>query len=354
MDWVELRIAEVVQETADSRSFVLDVPAGLEDRFAYRAGQFLTFEVQIDGARLLRCYSLASCPELGERPKVTVKRIDDGRVSNWMNDRLAAGDTVRVLPPGGRFVLRDAARPLLLFAAGSGITPVIALVKSALTGTARPVRLVYANRDRASTIFASEVDALAAAHPERLSLALHHDVDAGFLDAAGAGVHAQGWAHGDCYVCGPGPFMDVVVAGASAAGVEEERLFIERFESPPDGQAPGAADPSQSDPSQSDRAPTPAEAGEVAPETLTIRLEGTTTEVPYDGRSTVLAAAQAAGLDPPYACTEGFCGSCAARLASGRAEMGANDVFNKNEVAQGHVLTCQARVVAGPCEVVYE
>ena len=160
-----LRIQRIVAETDDARSYVLDVPDELRDAFAYDAGQFCTFRVLVDGEPQLRCYSMSSAPGVDPDLQVTVKRVPDGRVSNWMHDRLAEGDEIEVTLPAGVFCLEPGEGDLVLFAAGSGVTPVFSLVKTALATTRRRVHLFYANRDRESTIFAAALDALAEAHP---------------------------------------------------------------------------------------------------------------------------------------------------------------------------------------------
>src|SRR5438094_5897110 len=130
-----LRVARVVPETADASSFVLDVPTELEDAFAYEAGQFCTFRVLVDEEPYVRCYSMCSSPELGEDLQVTVKRVPGGVVSNWMNDALSAGDVVDVAPPAGFFRLATGTGDLVMLGAGSGITPIISPVKTALATT---------------------------------------------------------------------------------------------------------------------------------------------------------------------------------------------------------------------------
>ena len=147
----ELRVAEVIVETHDSCSIVFDIPERLKALFRYKAGQFLSFKIPFDGMVLVRSYSLSSSPDTDTDVKVTVKRVEEGRISNWLNDQLRAGDSLMVVPPGGLFVLGDQARGIVLFAGGSGITPVISLIKSALATTGRSVRLVYSNRDERST-----------------------------------------------------------------------------------------------------------------------------------------------------------------------------------------------------------
>ena len=152
-----LLVAAVIDETADTRSFVLDVPADLADKYAYVAGQYCTFRATIDGSSVVRCYSMSSAPEVGDRLTTTVKRVPTGRMSNWMNDALAAGDTIEVMPPAGLFVLHDTDAPIVAFAGGSGITPVLSIIKSALASTHRSILLVYANRSVDAVIFAAEL-----------------------------------------------------------------------------------------------------------------------------------------------------------------------------------------------------
>src|SRR5690349_7727736 len=142
----ELRVAAVVDETADTRSFVLDVPEELAAAFTYRAGQYCTFRATIDGEPVVRCYSMSSAPEIGEPLTTTVKRVVDGRMSNWMNDALHVGECIEVMPPAGLFMLTDRDAPIVAFTGGSGVTPVFALVKSALATTTRPMLLIDANR----------------------------------------------------------------------------------------------------------------------------------------------------------------------------------------------------------------
>src|SRR4051812_27156678 len=178
-----LRIARVVPETADATSFVFDVPSELADRFAYAPGQFLTFRVHVGSETPLRCYSMSSSPAVDDELQVTVKRVPGGVVSNWMIDTLRPGDTVEATYPAGVFCLGSGDHELVAFSGGSGITPVFSLVKAALATTRRPVRLLYANRDRESVIFGDALDALVEAHPDRLEVEHRLDVDHGFADA---------------------------------------------------------------------------------------------------------------------------------------------------------------------------
>jgi 3-ketosteroid 9alpha-monooxygenase subunit B len=337
----ELRVARVIDETHDTRSFVLEIPPELRERFAYRAGQYLTFEVPLGAERIVRCYSLASCPEVGDAPKVTVKRVAGGRGSNWFHDVVAAGARLRVLPPLGRFVLHESEAALLLFAGGSGITPVISLIKSALAGTRRRIRLLYANRDARSVIFRRELDALAAQHPGRFEVRHHLDDASGFVTADEVRAARQGFEDAECYLCGPGPFMAGVEATLRAAGVPGERVRIERFELPAEHAQIGVT------------AEAPAPAARL-PSEIVVHLEGKTHRVPYRAGQTILAAVRAAGLAPPFACEEAFCGSCAAKRLRGEVALDRNDVFDARELAEGWILTCHGRPASAECEITWD
>src|SRR3954454_2117126 len=176
-----LRVRRVVQETHDTKSFVLDVPHDLADAFGYDAGQFCTFRVPIGDEELLRCYSMSSSPHTDAELTTTVKRVPGGRVSNWLLDEVAEGDVLALTRPAGVFTLRPRSTPLVAFSGGSGITPVMSLIQSALVTTDRSVRLLYANRNTESVIFAEELDALTCTYPNRLEVVHHLDVEHGFV-----------------------------------------------------------------------------------------------------------------------------------------------------------------------------
>jgi ferredoxin-NADP reductase len=316
-----LTVTEVIDETADTRSFTLAVPAPLEERFGYAAGQFCTFRATIDAEPVARCYSMSSSPHAGEPLTVTVKRVPGGKMSNWMNDRLVPGDSIDVMPPAGLFVLRPAATPIVAFAGGSGITPVLSIIKSALATTAREIALVYANRGPDGVIFAAALERLRAGSRGRLAVHHHLDARAGLLDAAACAALVGDRAQADFYVCGPGPYMAVVQAGLEQRGIDPARLFIERFE--PSGVTPSAAAVSET-------------------ESIVVRLDGRKRSVAYQPGDTILEAARRAGLKPPFNCQTGSCGTCMAHLDQGRAAMRANNALAAEEVEAGWVLTCQA------------
>jgi 3-ketosteroid 9alpha-monooxygenase subunit B len=320
-EYEPLAVADVVDETADARSFVLAVPPALEARFAYAAGQFCTFRATLGGEPIARCYSMSSSPDTGDPFAVTVKRVPGGKMSNWMNDRLAPGDRIEVMPPAGRFVLRAADAPILAFAGGSGITPILSIIKTALVTTAREIALVYANRGASSVIFAGALERLRAGSGGRLEVHHHLDSEQGLLDAAACAALVGDRTHADFYVCGPAPYMAVVEAGLARRGVARSQLFIERFERPDEVPAVGA---------------------ESETESLVVRLDGRKHSVAYEPGDTILDAARRAGLRPPFACQSGNCATCMAYLQGGKATMRVNNALGADEVEEGWVLTCQA------------
>jgi ferredoxin-NADP reductase len=211
--------------------------------------------------------------------------------------------------------------PIVAFAGGSGITPVISIIKSALSTTTRPITLVYANRSEDCVIFANELAQLQAASGGRLSVHHHLDTERGFLDAAACAALVGRRAHADFYICGPGPYMDTVEAGLSLLDVAPEQLYIERFVLP--AEVPALDAPS-------------------ATESLVVQLEGRQHALDYQAGDTILEAARRGGLSPPYSCEQGNCATCMAHLDDGAATLRVNNALTADEVDTGWVLTCQA------------
>jgi 3-ketosteroid 9alpha-monooxygenase subunit B len=327
-----LRVAALVDEAPDARSIVLEVPPALRDKFGYLAGQFLTVRVNCDGEPLQRCYSLSSAPACDADLRVTVKRVRGGRVSNWLLDRLCVGDRVDVMGPQGRFVLDRTDAPLLLFAAGSGVTPILSILKMALSTTLRRATLLYANRSAASVIFGDELASLQRANPQRMRVIHRLDDEHGQLDDRS--VHALGAENrgASYYVCGPGPFMALVERVLVVSGARAEQIRTERFTFGTSG---------------SEASLTSLEGA--VPEYVDVELRGVRHRVPYRSGQTLLQAARDAGLDAPYSCEEGFCGCCAGDLLEGKVSMAADDALSEAERRRGMILACQSRPVTERC-----
>jgi ferredoxin-NADP reductase len=320
------RVTRVVDETADAKSFVMDLG------FSYLAGQFLTFRL----CGTLRSYSMSSSPDTDGSLAVTVKRVPGGLVSGWMHEHLGPGDVVEVTRPTGVFCLRDTAAPMVAFGAGSGITPILSLVKSALAVTARRVRVLAANRDWDSVIFRDTLDELAGRYPGRLEVRHHLDEGHGFVTGDQVRAFADGDRDADFYICGPAPFMDLAERALLDDGVTPEQIFIERFEAA----APGAS------------AVTSAALEREG--TVCIVLAGRRQTVPQHAGETLLESARRAGLSPPFSCEAGNCATCIAQVTEGEAKMRANNALDDDEIADGWVLTCQGEPVTPHVTVVYE
>ena len=337
MSYNKLRIAKIIQETPDARSFVLEVPADLADKYRYRAGQFLTFRVTHADGAFNRCYSLSSAPETDGLPKVTVKRVKGGKGSNWFHDALKEGGTLEVLPPAGRFVLNDSNNTLLLFGGGSGITPMMSLIKSALRAGTRRIRLFYANRDKPSIIFDKELLELLASHPGRLEVVHHLDAEQGLTTPQEILGMLKGFEGAEAYLCGPGPFMTLVERTLVDAGMSRDKVLIERFEA-----------------SGNDAVPMPEEEGDVIPSEITIHFENKVHKVPYKKGQTILEAARAGGLNPLSSCEEGFCASCAAKRIKGKVVLAKNDIYTTDDLSNNWILTCQGHCFGAEVEITYD
>jgi 3-ketosteroid 9alpha-monooxygenase subunit B len=337
-EYFAVPVAEVVRETGDACSLVLDVPPPLRGTFAYRPGQFVTVRVPSDlTGSVARCYSLSSSPLCGDRPAITVKRTDGGYASNWILDNVRAGTVLDLLPPAGTFSPRSLDADFLLFAAGSGITPVMSILKSALAAGRGRVVLVYANRDERSVIFGSSLRELAAPAAGRLVVVHWLDSLLGVPTAAGIAALARPFASFEAYICGPDPYLAVVREALRQLGVPGQRVHVERFLSLSENPF--------------EEAPVPASGGVAA--TLSVTLDGVTTSLPWPPGTRMLDVLIEAGLDAPYSCRQGICGACACQLTCGEVEMAHNEVLEDADIADGYILACQAVSVTPEVSVAY-
>jgi 3-ketosteroid 9alpha-monooxygenase subunit B len=326
-EYFRVPVAEVIRETAEACSLVLDVPASLVSEFSYRPGQFVTVRVpsELCGS-VARCYSLSSSPVLGERPAITVKRTEGGYASNWIFDRVRAGTVLDLLPPAGMFSPRSLDGDFLLFAAGSGITPVMSILKSALHAGRGRVVLVYANRDERSVIFGSVLRRLVSEFAGRLVVVHWLDSLLGVPAAAALAALARPYTSSEAFICGPDPYLALVREALGQLRVPAGRVHVERFLSL-------AENPFEQTPAVPD--------GALAA-TLSVTLDGATTQLPWPAGARMLDVLIDAGLDAPYSCRQGICGACACQLTSGKVEMAHNEVLEDGDLAEGYILACQA------------
>ena len=338
-----IAVAEVIEETPQSRTIRFDIPRDQHHLFGYRAGQFLTLEVDMDGESLRRCYSLSSAPSCDDRPAITVKRIEGGRVSNWLCDHVRAGTSLSLLPPDGRFTLSDDPGELFLFAAGSGITPVWSIAREALATTDRNVRLVYVNRSDEETIFRTALEDLRRRHRRRFKVVRRTGHREGRLDTRDVQAYCDARTDGHYFMCGPWGFMDVVEEGLLDMGVPPERIHIERFASP------RAA---RSEPDEADDA-SAMESAPSAATTIAVDLFGERCEIVCQPGQKLSDAALAAGVELPTSCEEGYCGTCLCHLAEGEMGMAVDDALTKGQKKRGMLLACQAIPRSATARVVF-
>lgn len=337
-----LRVAEIIPETSEATSIRFEIPLELRKRFAFKAGQHLTLRTTIGGEEVRRNYSLCTAPDEQDW-MVTVKRIGGGLFSNWVGDQLKVGDTVEVMPPHGSFTTElDPAksRHLVAIAGGSGITPVISLIKATLKSEPRSrFTLLYGNRDSSSVIFLEALSGLKDKYLGRFEIYHFLDSEEQDIELFNGMLNRErleqaiprlvpdfakidGW-----FICGPGPMMDAAEGVLLEGSMAKDRIHIERF--------------------TADR-PAGAVSHELAE--LQTRAEGVTLSVTLDGRTrrvpftagNILDSARAAGLPAPFACKAGVCATCRAKVTRGKVEMAARYGLTDDEVAAGYVLTCQS------------
>ncbi|MEO6205799.1 MAG: ferredoxin--NADP reductase, partial [Mycobacteriales bacterium] len=281
-----------------------------------------------------------SSPDVYELLKVTVKRTADGYGSNWVCDNVVAGTTVEVMPPAGHFTPRDLGADLLLFAAGSGITPVMSIVKSALKRGRGRLVLLYANRDESSVIFGVELAELSRTFPGRLVL-LHWLESVQGLPSPAQLVelirpHADGR---EAFICGPAPFMAAVTTMLADLGVPRPLVHVEKFVSLSETTWGGPAEVVD------DGGPS---------SKLHVELDGDTTELFWPQQSKLLDVLLAKGLDAPYSCRQGDCSACACKLVEGDVTMLKNNVLEQQDLDEGWILACQSLPVSDVVKVSYD
>ncbi|WGX99383.1 ferredoxin--NADP reductase [Nocardioides sp. L-11A] len=357
-----LDVVGVVEETADAKSISFAVPAGAEERFEYKPGQFLTVAVPSDQTGIAaRCYSLSSSPHDGGPLTVTVKRTAEGYASNWICDHLAVGDTLRVLPPSGIFTPSSLDADLLLFAGGSGVTPIMSITRTALAEGKGRIVLFYANRDESSVIFAAELTRLAAEHPDRLQVIHWLESVQGIPTDAQMRAFASAYGGFDSFVCGPAPFMKMVTTVLKELEVPRSLRHQEKFVSLGGNPFGDLEELQQAETeialAESDDDGAAADVFSDAPAgpvKLEVELDGEEfTFDDWDPRTKLLDFLESKGVKAPYSCREGECSACAIRLVEGDVKMLYNDVLDKDDLEDGIRLGCQSVPLTDTVKVSY-
>ena len=348
-----LRVRELQPDTDEAVIVSFDVPAELRETFHFTPGQYLTLRSMVDAQDVRRSYSICAGADDGEL-RVGVRLLPGGVFSRWVHDALKAGDTLQVFPPQGHFHTPfDAAarRHVVGIAAGSGITPILSIMKTLLAREpGSRFTLIYGNRRQASTMFREEIEDLKNRYLTRLSL--HHvfsrepqDLPLGegrisqtkLAEFLGPLIDPRGID--EVFVCGPYEMNDEAEAALREAGVPAERIHIERFGAPPLGGAPAH----------------PVLAGDAAQARITLIRDGQRREFDFRaGDASLLDAAATAGVEVPYSCKSGVCSTCRAKLIEGEVRMDRNFALEKAEVAAGFILACQAHPLTERVVISYD
>jgi len=364
----QLRVREIIRETADAISIVFDQG---EERLQYKPGQFLTLIIPIDGEKVRRSYSLSTCPFLDKYPAVTIKRVASGKVSNFLNDQLKAGDTLEVMEPMGMFttpLIGTEQRHLIMFGGGSGITPLMSIMKSVLYAEPKTkVSLIYANRDKDSIIFKEQIEALEKKYDNTFRVIHILEQTSAEFRALSGRIEPEQLGQllrelpqhppedTEYFVCGPSGMMQNVLEGLKMLNIAPHRIHKESFVAgvtSPVGNKPQEFIPSPQNSEVADETKdSAAEEGVIGAyktENMSVK-EAQEVTVVYDGEeytflvepdSTILHTALALDIDLPYSCQSGICTACMGKCTSGRVKMDEEDTLTDGELQQGFVLTC--------------
>jgi 3-ketosteroid 9alpha-monooxygenase subunit B len=336
----QVRVREVVRETADACSIVLEPPAEAADAFTYEPGQFLTLQIPGPDGAIGRCYSLCSSPHVDDGLRIAVKRVAGGLGSNWLCDNVVVGQELACLPPAGVFTPKSFDEDLLLFAGGSGITPVLSILKSALVASERHVVLVYANQHEDAVIFARELRELAEKFPDRLHVIHWLESLQGLPTRAQLKAFAAPFTGYTSFVCGPSPFMESVTHVLRELGVPPSRIHVEKFQSLDEN--PFDAAP------RSEAAP---QSGETV--SLEVELDGETHRLQWPTQTKLLDLLLDRGIKAPFSCKQGACSACACIVSEGEVTMLKNEILEQDDLDEGFVLGCQALPISDSVKIRY-
>ena len=331
-----LVISKIQRETSKAVSISFDVPESLKNTYAFEAGQYLTLKTKIDGQEIRRDYSISSSPRSNDLT-VTIKEIENGIFSSFANQELKVGESIAVAPPKGRFTYTansDRQNTIVAFAAGSGITPIMSILKTVLdTNTSQKFVLVYGNKTPEETIFFKTLHDLKTQYPTRFELqyvysqAQGESALFGRIDKGNTNYSLKNLINIDqtsaFYLCGPEKMIHTVKEVLLQHNVCEDDILFELFTA-----TTTVAEAQVSIPS--------------GPTKATVLVDDETTEISVNSEQTILEAALKHDVDVPYSCQGGVCSSCICRITKGTAEMRQNSVLTDGEVAEGLVLSCQA------------
>ena len=345
-----LRISEVRRETDQAVTLIFDAHPAFSN---YQAGQFLTLRASIGGEDCRRAYSLCSSPSGSELPAVTIKKVEGGKMSNWICSELRAGMELQVMPPMGNFVFQpnaSAKRWFMLFAAGSGITPIFSILKTILATEPQSfVSLLFGNRCQSDIIYAEELSRLAAQYPSRLKVI--HTLSApaeGWFGEIGRIDESKimqliedlkpvsPFSETHVYMCGPAGMMDSITPALLGQGVRKDCLHREQFSRKVEELLEESS----------------AEAAALSGNSIVrILLDGKWHQIEISGKESILDAALDAGLDMPYSCQSGLCTACRGKCTKGKVKMDETEGLSDDELDEGYVLTCVGHAASPELEI---
>jgi ring-1,2-phenylacetyl-CoA epoxidase subunit PaaE len=345
-DFHKLAVSAIKKETPNSVSITLEIPEKLQSTFAFKAGQYITFKHSVDGNEIRRAYSLCSSPSSGIL-RVGVKQVTDGSFSVYANTQLEVGAILEVMPPEGTFVFepqKDASNTYGAFVAGSGITPVLSIIKDVMEREPNSsFVLVYGNQTLAECMFYAELEELKTKYDDRLKIeyiysrskelnALQGRIDKSVVNYLLKNKYGE-ISFSSFYLCGPETMIDEVSSTLKGRGVAKENIFFELFTTSEEGTLTESHDGNT---------------------TVTITLDDETDTFVMSQKRNVLEAALEHGLDAPFSCQGGICSTCIARIVEGKVEMRKNQILTDSELEEGLILTCQSHPTTAKVVIDYD